>query len=195
MSPDELARIIERLARRIRSLEVREIGSGGGGPPISPSGTVESETAFGQASDAGAASSYSRGDHTHGTPASPSIPTTSSGQALFTREGAVTATAGTLRIYNSLGMTLTINKVWVCANTAPTGQAMIIDIHKDGTTIFTNQAHRPQVAAGANYGSTTDIDVATWADGSYLTMDVDQIGSGDVGSDVTVGVAYTHGLS
>lgn len=34
----------------------------------SPSGTVTAETAYGQASSAGAASTYSRGDHTHGTP-------------------------------------------------------------------------------------------------------------------------------
>lgn len=35
------------------------------------SGTVASETAFGQASNAGVATTYSRGDHTHGTPTSP----------------------------------------------------------------------------------------------------------------------------
>jgi hypothetical protein len=38
---------------------------------VSPSGTVVTETAFGQASTAGAAVTYSRGDHTHGTPAAP----------------------------------------------------------------------------------------------------------------------------
>lgn len=37
----------------------------------SPAGTVTSETAFGQASNAGAAATYSRGDHTHGTPTNP----------------------------------------------------------------------------------------------------------------------------
>jgi hypothetical protein len=42
-------------------------GEGGG----TPSGTVATETAFGQSSSAGSASAYSRGDHTHGTPAAP----------------------------------------------------------------------------------------------------------------------------
>lgn len=36
---------------------------------ISPSATVVSETAYGASSSAGASASYSRGDHTHGTPA------------------------------------------------------------------------------------------------------------------------------
>jgi hypothetical protein len=45
--------------------------SGGGGGGGTPSGTVVSETAFGQASTAGVATTYSRGDHTHGTPAMP----------------------------------------------------------------------------------------------------------------------------
>jgi hypothetical protein len=45
----------------------------GGAPPVlSPSNTVVAETAFGQASSAGVAGTYSRGDHTHGTPPEPS---------------------------------------------------------------------------------------------------------------------------
>src|SRR4051812_48957980 len=50
-----------------------EAGGGGGGGGT-PSGTVVTETAFGQAAAAGAATAYSRGDHTHGTPAAPSVP-------------------------------------------------------------------------------------------------------------------------
>ncbi|MDH2425792.1 hypothetical protein, partial [Sphaerisporangium sp. TRM90804] len=40
-------------------------GGGGGG---TPSGTVAAETSYGQATAAGVATTYSRGDHTHGTP-------------------------------------------------------------------------------------------------------------------------------
>lgn len=43
--------------------------SGGGGGGGTPSNTVAAETSYGQASSAGAATAYSRGDHTHGTPA------------------------------------------------------------------------------------------------------------------------------
>lgn len=52
--------------------------SGGGGGGGVPSSTVVSETAYGQASTAGAATTYSRGDHTHGSPGLASTaPTTS----------------------------------------------------------------------------------------------------------------------
>lgn len=47
---------------------------GGGGGGGTPSNTVVTETTFGQASNAGAATAYSRGDHTHGTPTSPAVP-------------------------------------------------------------------------------------------------------------------------
>lgn len=41
------------------------------GSTVVPSNTVVTEQSFAQASTAGAASNYSRGDHTHGTPAAP----------------------------------------------------------------------------------------------------------------------------
>jgi len=44
---------------------------GGGGGGGTPGDTVVTETAFGQASAAGALAAYSRADHTHGTPADP----------------------------------------------------------------------------------------------------------------------------
>lgn len=46
-------------------------GGGGGGGGGTPSSTVVSETSYGQAAGAGAATAYSRGDHTHGTQALP----------------------------------------------------------------------------------------------------------------------------
>ncbi|MBW8735590.1 MAG: hypothetical protein JF621_00095 [Streptomyces turgidiscabies] len=49
--------------------------SGGGGSGT-PSSTVAAETSYGQSSTAGAATTYSRGDHTHGTPALPTTGTT-----------------------------------------------------------------------------------------------------------------------
>lgn len=45
-----------------------QIPGGGGGTPAD---TVTSETSYGTAAAAGAATTYSRGDHTHGTPAAP----------------------------------------------------------------------------------------------------------------------------
>jgi hypothetical protein len=111
-------------------------------------------------------------------------------QHIFTREGEVEATAGTLRLYNHTGAALTITRVWADVNTAPTGASLIVDVHKDGTTIFTTQSNRPTITA-TNYEDDGTPDVTTWADGSYLTMDVDQVGSTVAGSDLTVTVVFT----
>jgi hypothetical protein len=47
--------------------------AGSGGGTGTPSSTVASETSFGQSSTAGTATAYSRGDHSHGTPAAPTL--------------------------------------------------------------------------------------------------------------------------
>lgn len=48
------------------NLKFQDVSGGG-----TPSDTVTGETSFGQSSNAGALTTYSRGDHTHGTPANP----------------------------------------------------------------------------------------------------------------------------
>jgi hypothetical protein len=112
-------------------------------------------------------------------------------QAIFTIEGSLSVANNPLRIYNVTGSAKTISKVFLSVDTVPTSAAIIVDIHKDGTTIFTTQSNRPQIAAGANTGQSTTIEVATWADGSYLQMQVDQVGSGVPGSNLTVHVVYS----
>lgn len=93
------------------------------------------------------------------------------------------------RFYNITGVTVTVGKVFLSVGTAPTGQAVIVDVHKNGTTIFTNQADRPSIAASATIGYTTTIDVPSFADGDYFEIIVDQFGSVIPGSDLTVQIA------
>jgi len=81
---------------------------------------------------------------------------------------------------------LTVVEVRLKVKTAPTGAALIVDVNKEGTTIFTNQAHRPEIADGATEGQTTDIDVPSLAKGDDLTFDIDQIGSTAPGSKLIV---------
>jgi len=85
---------------------------------------------------------------------------------------------------------LTITGVELRCKTAPTGAALIIDINKGGTTIFTV---RPQI----NDGSTVNAGVATLnvtdlAAGDVLTVDVDQIGSTIAGADVSIILKVTQ---
>lgn len=62
--------------------------SGGSGTPITPSGSVVSETSYNQVTNPGTASSFSRGDHTHGSPSDANIPTANEKAALVGTHGA-----------------------------------------------------------------------------------------------------------
>jgi hypothetical protein len=91
--------------------------------------------------------------------------------------------------------TLTITKVKLVVKTAPVGAAIIVDVNKGGTTIFTNQAHRPQIAAGATTGETSTIDVSGLVEDDKLTFDIDQVGSSTPGSKITVEVVTSQAVA
>lgn len=112
----------------------------------------------------------------------------------FADERAVlTADTGTSRWYNRTGSTLTIVGTWVAASTVPTGADILVDVNKNGTTIYTTQANRPKVVATTNGGvMSATPDVATIADGDYITVDIDQIGSTIAGGDLTGGVVLSY---
>jgi hypothetical protein len=243
---------------------VQWLGGGGGGGGT-PSNTVVTETAYAQASAAGVSGNYSRGDHTHGTPAltavapatteaigtaaavgvaaaparadhvhpmaaagAPSASTVGDTQATgvattfaasdhrharevygtvagtvaagehthrqtvpWNRDGTAAVVTGTARWYNRTGATLTVAGVWCSAGTPPTGADLVVDVNKNGVTLFTTQANRPKVTAGTNGGVLAVPDVTTVADGDYLTCDIDVVGSGTAGADITVGVVVS----
>ena len=80
------------------------------------------------------------------------------------------------------GMTLT--SVSLRAKTAPTGQAVIVDINENGTTLFST---RPQINASATTGGSSAVfSDATVAAGSVLTIDIDQVGSSAAGAGMTI---------
>lgn len=73
--------------------------------------------------------------------------------------------------------------------TQPTGSAIIVDVHKNGSTIFTTPGDRPTIATSTN----SDIaipNVTAGADGDYLRVDVDQIDSNAIGQGLTVTIRY-----
>lgn len=66
--------LYDAIAESIGEASQEHFGTGGSG--VSPSNTVETETSPGQSAAAGTSLLYSRGDHTHGTPAASSVTTT-----------------------------------------------------------------------------------------------------------------------
>ncbi len=101
--------------------------------------------------------------------------------------GALTAAANKARF--TAPVTGSIVGVYISAITAPVGAAILVDLNKAGTTMFTTQANRPTIADGANDGTVKVPDVTAVAAGDVLTVDVDQVGSGTAGSNLTVSIA------
>lgn len=101
----------------------------------------------------------------------------------------ITGTSMCPRWYNKTGLTLTLSGIYLYAVTAPTGADLIVDVNKNGTTIFSTTTNRPTIAAGANSGTSGTPDTVSIADGEYLDWDIDQVGSTIPGSDLLI-VAY-----
>ena len=105
----------------------------------------------------------------------------------FSNTGNLVAETGTHRLYNDSASSWTIAGVRASAGVAPTGASVIVDININGTTIFTTQANRPTIAAsGFTSGKVTNMDVTSVPVGSYVTVDVDQVGSTIAGGQLTV---------
>lgn len=112
----------------------------------------------------------------------------------FDFAGNLATGAGAARWYNREGVTLTLVGTWLYVVTAPATTSIIVDVNKNGTTIYTTQANRPTIAAAANTASNamTAPDVTTLADGDYITIDIDQVGTGTVGADLNGGIVVTY---
>lgn len=106
--------------------------------------------------------------------------------------GELTAAAGTMRVYNDSGVDRVITGVRASAGVAPVGAAILVDVNVDGSTVWPTSGDRASIAAGSNVATLAPVDAADgdWPNGSYLTVDVDQIGSSTAGSDLVVTVTY-----
>jgi hypothetical protein len=109
----------------------------------------------------------------------------------FSQGGTLTTGTGQFRLYNRSGATRTIQTVTASVGTAPTGASILIDVNKNGTTIFTTQSNRPTIAASGFEDESGAPDVTSWAAGDYLTIDIDQVGSTIAGANLTVTVVYS----
>lgn len=106
-------------------------------------------------------------------------------------ENATTGTNKTNAIV--LPRTLTIVKAYAYAKTAPVGASLIFDINKGGTSIWNvTPANRLAIASGSSSGTQTSFDTTSFAENDVLTIDIDQVGSGTAGSDITVEVYFEY---
>ncbi|MER7331656.1 MULTISPECIES: hypothetical protein [unclassified Micromonospora] len=108
--------------------------------------------------------------------------------------GPVTTGVGVHRLYNDTTATLLIAGVRASVGTAPTGGSVIVDVNRNGTTIFAAQSERPTIPAGGNTtGKVVPADVTTLVPGDYLTVDVDPDGGGTGAANLVVQILVTKG--
>lgn len=109
---------------------------------------------------------------------------------VFSSGGVLVALPGVQRF--PVTRTCTISDVRAMVNTAPVGASVIVDINKNGVTVYSAQGNRPTIAAAAtDSGVGVAPNVVNLVAGDYLTMDIDQIGTTNPGSDLTVVVTLS----
>jgi hypothetical protein len=105
---------------------------------------------------------------------------------IFSSQGSLSVKIGTARLY--FDVTQTVISVRASVGTSPVGASVIVDVRKNGTTLFpTNPGNRPTIAPGA-FTVTTVPDVVAFSAGDYLTVDIVQVGTTNPGADLTVQV-------
>lgn len=112
------------------------------------------------------------------------------GAATFTIEGDLTATTYSEKVWVAT-RACTIGKTWVRVGVAPTGSAVVVDILKNGTTIFTTSGNRASVAAGTTKDDSGTPDITALAEGDELTVQVVSVGSTTPGTHATINVGLT----
>jgi hypothetical protein len=105
------------------------------------------------------------------------------------RGGTLTVAEGSARLY--VPFACTIGNIRANVGTAPTGASLIVDVNKNGTTLFTTQGNRPTIAAAGFTDLTNTPDITSISADDYLTISVDQIGATIPGSDLVVVVEVT----
>lgn len=102
--------------------------------------------------------------------------------ATFSSTGTLATKTGGTRYYYE--QPTTIQQVRASVGTAPGGASIIIDVRKNGASIF-SLSPKPTIISGANTATATP-DTASLTAGDYLTVDITQVGLTTPGADLTV---------
>jgi hypothetical protein len=115
------------------------------------------------------------------------------GQIAYTVSGALEVGTDVCFPFRPSG-NFTILDVYIEVKAVPTGASVIVDINVNGTSIFNvTPANRPEIAISATTATSGAPDTTTLIENDSITVDVDQIGSGDTGEDMTIIIRGTQG--
>lgn len=102
--------------------------------------------------------------------------------AVFSQAGVLAVGGPYGRRYNNSGVTRFITSVQASVDVAPTGASIILDVRKNGVSIFAAPGDRLTIPAGQTYATAAATANTTWAAGEYLDVVVAQVGSTTPGS-------------
>lgn len=127
----------------------------------------------------------------HATPSSVGWTTQPPGIIPYTKTGPLLVSSGTIRF--PVFETVKVVGALAMLNTSPTGAAVILDVLKNGASIYTNTNNRPTIADG---GNTSQIpipqpDINTAVLGDYFQVNILQVGSTTPGADLSIVIVYT----
>lgn len=106
--------------------------------------------------------------------------------ANYTQLGPLTPVTGTIRF--PVDGNYRLRGCYVMVSTAPTGQPIIVDVLKNGSTVYTTTANRPTIPVGG-FASTSTFatpDVTDLHLGDYLTCSILQVGAPVAGADLSL---------
>lgn len=104
---------------------------------------------------------------------------------VFSRQGTLTTGAGTQRLY--VERTGAVSVARASVGTPSSGSPILVDINKNGVSILSSPI---SIAAGTNTATGT-ISNSSVSAGDYFTVDIDQVGSGTAGANLTVTITIS----
>lgn len=107
----------------------------------------------------------------------------------FFQSGTLTVTTGVSRWYAD--DTFTLTAVRASVNTAPTGATIILDVNKNGNSVYAT-ATKPTIALSGNTILAAPDANTGLIVGDYITVDIDQVGSTIAGANLTVTLILTR---
>jgi hypothetical protein len=105
----------------------------------------------------------------------------------FSFTGPIHVATGNLRI--PIAVAGTITTVMVSVGSAPAGTPIVVDVLKNGTSVYNVPTNRPSIPINGHVSSPSTPDVTALAVGDYLTVNLAQVGSAVPGSDLCIVVA------
>jgi hypothetical protein len=82
--------------------------------------------------------------------------------------------------------TFAIESIAARLGVAPTGSSAILDVNKNGTSVFVSAGDRPTIIDGGTVATVGSWNNVTYTTGDYLSIDIDQVGSAVTGANLVV---------